>query len=289
MVWTYALLAAGLALAPMAAEAQSYRCVGADGKKYYGSTIPPECRGLLVEQLNSQGQVTQRLDPQGDEKQRLAKEAEAAKKREEDGIAKEASRRNRALLATYTSEKEIDEARRRTLTENEKAIKEVELRIEAIKKRQAAYSKEMEFYQDGAASKQAADKKGKPGVPPPSAKPPPKLLDDIKTAEVDLQAQENLLGTKLKEVEGINAKYDEDKRRYLELTGKNASERGKALGMEKGVTVSSNPGSSVDQRREETAAQRRALADRRELERLDYEREAERRRSQAQQRQLQQR
>jgi hypothetical protein len=289
MVWTYALLAAGLALAPMAAQAQSYRCVGADGKKYYGSTIPQQCTGLLVEQLNSQGQVTRRLDPQGDEKQRLAKEAEAVKKREEDAIAKEASRRNRALLATYTSEKDIDDSRRRTLSENEQAIKEVELRIDAIKKRQAAYSKEMEFYQEGAASKPAADKKGKPGSAPAGAKPPPKLLDDIKTAEVDLQAQENLLGTKMKEVEGINAKYDEDKRRYLELTGKNAGERGKALGMEKGVTVSSTPGSTLDQRREETAAQQRALADRHELERLDREREAERRRSQAQQRQLQQR
>jgi hypothetical protein len=218
MVWTYAFLAAGLALAPMAAQAQSYRCVGADGKKYYGSIFPPECTGLLVEQLNSQGQVIRRLDPQGDERQRIAKEAAAAKKREEESIAKEASRRNRALLATYTSEKDIDEARRRTLVENEKAIKEVELRIEAIKKRQAAYAKEMEFYQEGAAPKQAADKKGKPGSAAAGAKPPPKLLEDIRTAEVDLQAQENLLGTKMKEVEGINAKYDEDKRRFAALT-----------------------------------------------------------------------
>ena len=40
------------------------------------------------------------------------------------------------------------------------------------------------------------------------------------------------------EVASINAKYDEDKKRFLDLTGKDASGRAKALGMEKGVTVS---------------------------------------------------
>jgi hypothetical protein len=217
MAWTYALLAAGLALAPLTAQAQSYRCVGNDGKKYYGSTIPPACAGQLVEQLSPEGHVVRRIDPQGDEKARVAKEAAAAKKRDEDAIAKEASRRNRALLATYTSEKDIEEARRRTLTENEKAIKEVEQRISGIKKRQAEHEKEMEFYKEGA--KAPADAKGKAAsAKGGAAKPPPKLMEDIKTAEIELQAQENLLATKQKEVEAINAKYDEDKKRFADLT-----------------------------------------------------------------------
>ncbi len=42
------LIVAGLALVPLAAGAQSYRCVGKDGKKYYGQAIPPECLGLPV-------------------------------------------------------------------------------------------------------------------------------------------------------------------------------------------------------------------------------------------------
>jgi hypothetical protein len=215
MVWKYVLLAAGLALAPMAAEAQSslsYRCVGNDGKKYYGSIIPPACAGRVVEQLSPQGQVVRRIDPEGDEKQRAAKEAEAVKKREQAAIANETARRNRALLATYTSEKDIEEARRRTLVENEKAIKDVEGRIGDIKKRQATYEKEMEFYKEGAPK--AAEK----GKPKGAAKPPAKLLEDMKNAEVDLQAHENLLAAKRKEVEGVNAKYDEDKRRFSELT-----------------------------------------------------------------------
>ena len=215
MVWRYALLAAGIAFAPIAAEAQSYRCVGIDKKKYYGSTPPPQCAGQVIEELNAQGQVVRRVDPEGEERQRKAKEADAVKKREEEALAKEVSRRNRALLGTYTSEKDIEDARGRALAENGKAVKEVEQRIEDIKKRQAAYDKELEFYKE--ASPAATDKKGKPATAK-AGKPPPKLLEDVKTAEMDLKAQEGLLELKKKDTVTVNAKYDEEKRRFVELT-----------------------------------------------------------------------
>ena len=41
----------------LAAEAQSYRCIGKDGKRYYGSTIPSACYGVPVEQLSPQGRL----------------------------------------------------------------------------------------------------------------------------------------------------------------------------------------------------------------------------------------
>jgi len=65
-----------LIAAPLVAQAQSFRCVGKDGRKYYGSTIPQECLGQPIEQLNRQGMVIKRIDPEGSEKERLAKEAE---------------------------------------------------------------------------------------------------------------------------------------------------------------------------------------------------------------------
>lgn len=205
------------ALASLAAHAQStYRCTGADGKKYYGATIPQQCLGRAIEELSPAGTVIRRVDPEGEERARLAKEAQDAKKREDEALQKEESRRNRALLATYSSEKDIDDARARALAENQKAIKEVEARIAEIKKRRAGYDKEMEFYVEGAA-KPDAKKKGS-GPAPKASKPPPKLLEDINTAEVDLKAQENLLSVKQKEVDNINGKYDLDKKRYLELT-----------------------------------------------------------------------
>ncbi len=195
-----ALIAASLAAYSQSTPGQlTYRCVGKDGKKYYGSTVPPACFGQPVEQLNTSGMVVKRISPEGDEKEREAKEAEAKKKREDDAAAREATRRNRALLATYTSEQDIDEARGRALADNEKAVQDVALRIDAIKKRQASYDKELEFY------------KG-------NNKPPARLQDDIRDAEIDLQAQENLLAAKKKDADNINAKYNDDKKRYRELT-----------------------------------------------------------------------
>jgi hypothetical protein len=190
-----------LAAVPFAADAQSFRCVGKDGKKYYGATIPPQCVGMPIEQLNKQGLVTRRIDAQQSEADLKAKEADEKRKKEEAALAKDESRRNRALLATYTSERDIEEARIRALADNEKAVKEIEARVDNIKKRQGELGKELEFY------------KGK-------NQPPAKLQQDLKNSEIDLAAQQGLLDSKKKEVNTINTKYDEDKKRFVELTRK---------------------------------------------------------------------
>ena len=65
---------AALMIAPLGALAQAtYRCTTADGKKYYGSTIPMQCMGHRVEQLNSQGLVVRRIDPEGEQKEPRAR------------------------------------------------------------------------------------------------------------------------------------------------------------------------------------------------------------------------
>jgi hypothetical protein len=197
---------AALMMAPLAAQAQTspvtYRCTGTDGKRYYGNTIPMQCIGRVVEQLNAQGLVIRRIDPEGEEKAREAKAASAAKAKEVEAATREENRRNRALLATYTSERDIDDARTRALQDNRGVVQQVESKIDTLKKRRAGYDKELEFYQD---------KKG-------NTKPPAKLLEDIDGVAVDLRVQEELLAVKKKEVETINAKYDQDKKRYLQLT-----------------------------------------------------------------------
>ena len=196
-------LGGALALAPLVAAGQgqtahTYRCVGKDGKKYYGQTLPLECIGEPVELLNSRGVVVRRIDARAEAEARAAKEAEEKRKAEAAAAAREEVRRNRALLATYASEQDVERARARGLEENRTAVQLIETRIAQIRKRQEGYAKELEFYTG-------------------NNKPPAKLEQDIKSAEIDLKAQHGLLEAKKKEVETINAKYDEDKRRFLEL------------------------------------------------------------------------
>jgi hypothetical protein len=195
---------AGVALAtlvPLAqaqSTSQSYRCVGSDGKKYYGQTIPRACIGQVVEQLNAQGMVVRRIDPKSTAVDREAKAAEEKKHREEELARREELRRNRALLATYTSVADIEDARVRALEGNALAIKDVDQRIADIKARQEKLTKEIESYKE------------KPA--------PEELKRDLKNAEFDLKAQQGLRDAKLKEAQVINAKYDEDRKRYVELT-----------------------------------------------------------------------
>ena len=206
---TTVFAAAALMLAPLAADAQTnkeqytYRCVGKDGKKYYGQTIPDACLGRPLELINKQGLVVKRIDLEGEEKARIAKEAEAEKKREAELAEKDSVRRTRALLATYTSEKDIEDSRNRDLRNHDKGVQEVQKRIEDIKKRQQQFQKELALFNEA----------GK-------GSPPARLKEEITNAEIDLKAAQSLLEAKRKETQAINARYDDDKRRYQEAVGK---------------------------------------------------------------------
>jgi hypothetical protein len=200
-------------LAPLAAPAQPkdqhlYRCTGKDGKKYYGQTVPEKCFGQPLELINKQGLVVKRIDFEAEEKARIAKQADAEKKRELEAAQKDAMRRNQALLATYTSEGDIESARKRALHDHQVQLQEVERRIDDIKKRQARSEKDLAVYKES----------GK-------GEPPARLREEVSNAEIDLRAQESLLEAKKKEAAHINARYDEDRRRYREVTGKAVAQK----------------------------------------------------------------
>jgi len=196
--------------AALDAQIRSYRCVGTDGKKYYGSSRPEQCANVAVEGLSAQGTVVRRFDAPLTPEQRAARDAEAQKnaeknaevenaKRDAQNAAKAQQRRDQALLQTYASEKDIDSVRQRALADNMKAQQDVERRIAALKRRQ-----------DELAKQAVAIKSGKP--------PSDTFEQDVKAVAYDLQLQEGLLESRRKEADSINIKYNEEKRKYLELT-----------------------------------------------------------------------
>jgi hypothetical protein len=176
-----AALAIAIVLLPLAALAQSYRCVGTDGKKYYGSSVPPQCLGQPVEQLDSRGVVVKRIDAAASAGERAKKEAEEADSKKRAAIAKEQGRKDTALLASYTSENDIEIARARALENPQQAVKDAETRIAALAKRRSAPN------------------------------------EDVKAVDAELKAQENVRASRKKEIDAINARYDEDKKRYIAI------------------------------------------------------------------------
>ena len=176
-----------------------YKCTDAKGKVYYTQTPPPECLGRATEEIDRKsGTVVKRSEGQITPEQLAQREEERKKKLEEDKRSQEEKRKNQALLNTYSSEKDIEDARARAIRENDSGIKETDKRIADALIRKKELDNEKEFY-----AKKTL---------------PAKLEQDIKQNGIDLGNQQNLLDVKKKQVNNINAKYDEDKRRFLELT-----------------------------------------------------------------------
>jgi hypothetical protein len=247
-----------LALAPADASAQSYRCVGKDGKKYYGSSIPPQCAGQAIEQLSAQGTVVRRIAAQESPEERARREALSKQEAEAQAANRERVSRNRALLATYRSEEEIEVARERALAENRSSSKLAEERIASLRAENDGFRKKLATYKSGTT-------------------PPATLAESARNVEIDLKAQEDLLAAKKRESQTINARYDDDLRRFRELRAMDASARASALGMEKGVTVTTKGPSLLEEERNRADARQIAERERRELQRLQMEQERERR------------
>ena len=188
------------------AQVRSYRCVTKAGRKHYGSTIPQQCTGELVEALSGQGTVLFRIDAPLTPEQRAAQEAGAEKtaaaeqaQRDAQAAARVQARRDQALLQTYAGENDIEMVRQRALAENQKSREDVERRIAALKKRQDDLSKQAAKSKGG----QAADEKSE---------------QDVRAVAYDLDLLQKQLESRNREAAAINARYDEEKRKYLELT-----------------------------------------------------------------------
>jgi hypothetical protein len=99
--------------------------------------VPPQCVGQVVEQLNAQGMVVKRIDAQASAEERAKKQAEAADRKKREAVSKEEGRRDRALLATYTSAHDIEQARERALKDNRAAVADIEKRIATLRQGKA--------------------------------------------------------------------------------------------------------------------------------------------------------
>ena len=159
--------------------------------------MPASAAGKPNEQLNNQGTVTKRNEGALTPEQLAAQEAERKRKLDEDVAAKEEKRKNMALLNTYSSEQDIADARARALRVNADAVDEAQRKVADAQKRQQELTAEAEFY------------KKKPM--------PAQLKQDIQVNDAAIVSHTELLDKKKKEIEAINAKYDEDLRRYRAL------------------------------------------------------------------------
>lgn len=195
-----ALLAAGIAFS-LPASAKMYKWVDEDGTTHYSETVPPKHADKDRSELNKAGRVIRKKEALTPE-ERLAKEQELAEKRAAEEAAREQKRRDKALTSTYSNEKEIELARKRNLQQVEARINSINSQLKMAKGNLAGLEKEAEGYKAA----------GKPI--------PPSLLEDVKGSQKRLDKLLQDMKKAQEEKDALNARYDADKTRYKELTGK---------------------------------------------------------------------
>ena len=195
-----ALVIAGVTFSfPVAAK--MYKWVDDDGTTHYGETIPPEYANKDRAELNDSGRVIKNEEVLTPER-RHAKELEEAKKRDEAKAELEQKRHDQTLLNTYSSVKEIDLARNRSVQQVDARISVIESSIKTAKDNQLSLQKEID--DDNAANK----------------KLPASLQDDLQDAKTRVTKLQQDLEKPMAEKAALEARYDADKARYIELTGK---------------------------------------------------------------------
>ena len=193
------------ALAGPAGAGNLYCCTDAVGKQVCADLLPQACIGRTYRVLGDSGRTVRVVEAPLSKEQRAQRAAEEAQKKEQETLAAEKRRQDQALLNTYGSEREIEMMRTRAIDDVRKAIRAAETKIAEIQARRKHFEDEAEFYK----KKQL----------------PPEIDKGLRDADADIKAQQQLIVAKQGEIDAIGSKYDDEKRRYQELTRQRAPSR----------------------------------------------------------------
>ena len=182
-------------------SAKLYKWVDDQGVTHYGETIPPEYSGKDRVQLNKAGRVIKTKNILTPEEIRAKKEADA-KKKEDEKAALERKRHDLTLTSTYTNAEEIDLARSRSLQQVDARINSINSQIKMSSDNLTGLQKEAEGYTK--VNKQF----------------PASLKDDLQETQTRLDRLQQTLEKLNAERASVEKRYDSDKVRFQELTGK---------------------------------------------------------------------
>lgn len=178
------------------------KCVDDKGRVYYGDSIPAEvldkCR--TSSELSSKGMENKKTRYPTEE-ERKAHENAAAQQKLDDENALKQKRRDNALLSTYTNEKEINLSRDRNLQATQAQIDGSQMRVKTAQGRLAESRKQADGFTK-------------------NKKPIPDWLSaQIKANENELKTAEGIVAKWNQEYKSIQARFEEDKKRFRELKG----------------------------------------------------------------------
>jgi len=179
------------------ASAALKKCIDDKGRtQYYDKTPPQECLGKATVEMSDHGVVLKKTG------KRIGAKEEAERAKHEDAKKRsiqEKKRLDTALLATYTDKKEIDLARNRNIEPVELAIKGIEPRLKVSQSRLDVLQLQL-----------AEARKTKSSMLP-------SINKEVTTAKRKVELLKNQLAKRKIEIKKIKARFESDKKRFIEL------------------------------------------------------------------------
>lgn len=194
------ILIAGISFC-LPVSAKTYKWIDDKGVTHIGDTIPPEYAGKDRQLLNKSGIVVKTQDILTPDERR-AKEAESAKISADEAASRDQKLHDKSLTDTYSNVKEIELSRTRSL-------QQVDARINSINSQMKMANNNLLGLQKDAKNRMQA-----------GGKAPISLQEDIKVTQDRINLLKRDLEKYKAEKLAVDARYDADKARYKELTGK---------------------------------------------------------------------
>lgn len=196
-----AALALGALSAAASAQQSIFVCSDAKGRTLSGDRPSPDCVGTIRE-LRSDGSVRRVIEPPLTPEQKAARAAEEKRQREEAEKQRAQMRKDLALLETYASEDEIENARARALATRQALIERASKRMEEHRRERRKLDNEAEFY----AKREMPDK----------------LKRAFEGNAALTRSEEKIIADSRAEMQRINERFDAERKRWRELVSAGA-------------------------------------------------------------------
>ena len=178
------------------APRKTYCCTDNDGQQICSDQLPQQCFNRAYRVMEGVT-VIKRVEAPLTPEQRRVRIAEEKRKLEEERARREQLTRDRILFDTYNTVQDIDVQRERALKEIEKGMLQAQTELADLEKKRRTLNEETEFYKRKSI--------------------PHELQSAIRANEADIAAQQSIIDSKKKDIAQVNARFDDDKRRYLYL------------------------------------------------------------------------
>lgn len=170
------------------------------GRRVCGDSLPQQCRGKAYRIFDKAGNLQKEVGPPLTPEQKEVIREQARRAKEIEEAQREQRRLDQALLDTYATPEDIERAQSKAENDVKLLIQMAQEKILASQKQQRKLAAEAEFYKR---------------LPMPAD-----LEKNLRNVGHEIQLQQEFIELKNKDLATLHAKYDTERRRYFELTGR---------------------------------------------------------------------